>query len=658
MMLLLGVVVALGGPQPAPSSTSRALAATTFEARVVASTDDAEERATGSMYLNSSDLELTYDGSNQRVGMRWTAVTIPNGATISGAYIQFEAKETQSEATDLLIQGIAADNPTTFTSTNGNVSTRPRTTASATWQPVPWTLIGEAGANQRTPDLSAVIQEIVNRPGWASGNALAIIVTGTGHRTARAWDSKPAGAALLHVEYSTGPPPPNTAPSVNAGADLSVTPPAAANLDGTVTDDGLPNPPGTTTTLWSVDSGPGPVSFQNANAVDTQATFTLAGTYTLRLTATDGDLTSSDTTQITVPDAPPLAKLAVTPVLGSGPVTADASGSTDTDGTPIATYKFNFGDGSSVVGPQPSATATHTYAAGGTYTVTVTITDTAGLSATATKQVTIGPDAPPAAHLSVSPASGTAPLAVTADASASTDPDATPIATYTFDFGDGSAAVGPQASPVASHTYTATGTFTATVTVTDSAGGKGTASSSVSVAFPTGPMISVFAGYYDTHHHSFLQPKPSPWQGSPNAVFVGTPDSSSGGWDTSAVMITNSGSSALGGVLVTVDIGTKHYALWSAQTIPAGQSLVLAQTAFENFDGSDTSPAGCYGCNPNLCISSIVKTVPVVHVSIGGNTTNYQDTKQFLNTQGADKAGCPDTGGTRNDESETWQALG
>ena len=44
----------------------------------------------------------------------------------------------------------------------------------------------------------------MNRPGWASGNALALIVTGsgTGKRTARSFNGNPAGAALLHVEYS------------------------------------------------------------------------------------------------------------------------------------------------------------------------------------------------------------------------------------------------------------------------------------------------------------------------------------------------------------------------------------------------------------------------------------------------------------------------
>jgi PKD repeat protein len=638
-----------------------ALAGTTVERRVGSSADDAEEAATGGMYLNSSDLELVFDGSNQRVGLRFTGVTVPKGATILRAYLQFEAKELQSEATNLVVQGLAADNTTTFTTASGNVSTRARTTAAIAWSPAPWTLVGETAANQRTPDLSAAIQEIVNRAGWASGNALALIVTGTGHRTARAWDSKAASAPLLHIEYDTGPPPPNTAPTVNAGPDLTVTMPTAAALDGTVTDDGQPNPPAATTSTWSVDSGPGPVTFQNANAVDTQATFTTPGSYTLRLTSTDTELSNTDTTQITVLDGPPTAKLSLDRVVGPSPlsVTADASASTDTDSTPISSYTFDFGDGSPVVGPQPDATATRVYTSDGTYTVTVTVRDSAGLSATATRKVTVGTDAAPAASLSVAPASGTAPLNVTADASASTDTDATPIATYTFDFGDGTPKVGPQPGATAPHTYNTTGTFTATVTVADSAGLSSTASSTVTVSFPAGPAISVYAGYYDTHHPDHLQPKPSPWKGSPNIVFVGTADSgTSGGWDSSAVMITNRGGATLSGVLVTVDIGSDHFGLWSSQSIPSGQSLILAQTGFENFDGSDTSPAGCFDCDPKMCITDVVKTIPVVNVTIGGTTTHYQDTRQILNTQGADKAGCPDTGGTRNDESQTWQQIG
>lgn len=79
-------------------------------------------------------------------------------------------------------------------------------------------------------------------------------------------------------------------------------------LYGTVTDDGLPNPPGTVTVTWSKDSGPGPVTFGNANAASTTATFAAAGTYGLKLTASDGERSASAIVTVTVnlESAPPL----------------------------------------------------------------------------------------------------------------------------------------------------------------------------------------------------------------------------------------------------------------------------------------------------------------------------------------------------------------
>ncbi|MDG4554467.1 MAG: RHS repeat-associated core domain-containing protein [Candidatus Competibacter sp.] len=92
----------------------------------------------------------------------------------------------------------------------------------------------------------------------------------------------------------------NQAPQVHAGADQTITLPAAANLSGTVSDDGLPNPPGAVTIAWSKDSGPGTVAFGNAHVASTTATFGADGVYVLRLTANDGALPASDTVQVTV----------------------------------------------------------------------------------------------------------------------------------------------------------------------------------------------------------------------------------------------------------------------------------------------------------------------------------------------------------------------
>ena len=70
----------------------------TLEVRVAAGSDDAEEKASGSVSLTSTDLELVFDKSDQTVGMRFNAVTIPPEASIMGAYVQFQVDEATSVA--------------------------------------------------------------------------------------------------------------------------------------------------------------------------------------------------------------------------------------------------------------------------------------------------------------------------------------------------------------------------------------------------------------------------------------------------------------------------------------------------------------------------------------------------------------------------------
>ncbi|WP_417914069.1 CehA/McbA family metallohydrolase [Candidatus Electronema sp. JM] len=178
---------------------------TTVSARVATGSDDAEQQQTdGVVTLNSSDLELVYDTTttgNQYVGMRFANLGIPQGATITNAYIQFTVDEKNSGATTLTIKGQAADNAATFTTASNNVSSRPTTTASVSWTPAAWNTVGAAGADQRTPDLKDIVQEIVNRSGWSANNGMAIIITGTGERTAEAYEGAASQAAQLVVTY-------------------------------------------------------------------------------------------------------------------------------------------------------------------------------------------------------------------------------------------------------------------------------------------------------------------------------------------------------------------------------------------------------------------------------------------------------------------------
>src|SRR5262245_45202780 len=200
-------------------------ATATFEARTVSSTDDAEEFADHTMYIKSSDLELTEDSSNQTIGMRWTGLTIPQGAFISAAYIQFSSKESHSNTTNLVFKAQRADNAATFTSAAGDISSRLLGGAAVSWAPAAW-VSGATGPDQRTPDLKDLIQEVVSRSGWASGNALAIVMTGSGHRTAWAWDGDATQSPLLHVEYTTTAPvdlPPVAALTVSQLASPALT---------------------------------------------------------------------------------------------------------------------------------------------------------------------------------------------------------------------------------------------------------------------------------------------------------------------------------------------------------------------------------------------------------------------------------------------------
>jgi hypothetical protein len=175
----------------------------TLQVRVAADLDDAEERATGDVALTSRDLELTFDkGGNQTVGMRFNGITIPNGATITDAYLQFQVDETTSVATSLTISGEDKDSAIAFTNSFQNISSRPVTSASVPWSPAPWTTVGASGPDQQTPNIAPVIQEIVNRGGWTNGNSLVIIVTGTGERVAESYRGDPDGAPLLFAEYA------------------------------------------------------------------------------------------------------------------------------------------------------------------------------------------------------------------------------------------------------------------------------------------------------------------------------------------------------------------------------------------------------------------------------------------------------------------------
>ena len=179
------------------------------EVPVAASSDDAEEQSRPGHPVTTTRTVVSF-GTNYYAasGFRFAGVGIPPGKTITNAYVQFTSAADGAGTVALRIYGQNADQAAAFATAGSNITSRPRTTNSVVWNPPAWSA-SSRGSAQRTPDLSAILQEIVSRPGWALSNALAVIVMyepSSGAREARTYDGDPAQVAVLRAEWQEDAP--------------------------------------------------------------------------------------------------------------------------------------------------------------------------------------------------------------------------------------------------------------------------------------------------------------------------------------------------------------------------------------------------------------------------------------------------------------------
>ena len=168
--------------------------------------DDAEEYDAGNINLRGIDLDLgRMEGEEDSVvGLRFADIRIPKGARIEKAYLQFTAEDDSGEAnpTDLTIQAELSGYAEPFTRADYNISSRKWTQASIKWSPEPWDFAGQRSEKQRTPDLSSLIQEVIDQSDWQEGNALVLIISGSGDRDAISFESGGSRyAPMLHIEH-------------------------------------------------------------------------------------------------------------------------------------------------------------------------------------------------------------------------------------------------------------------------------------------------------------------------------------------------------------------------------------------------------------------------------------------------------------------------
>ena len=164
----------------------------TVNQRVGQSSDDADE---STVSITSSDLDF----AQSAVALRFTSLDIPQGVTITSAYIEFTAEASKSGFYSFTVEGVDVDNASTY-SNSQNLSSLTRTSASTTMTGNDaWTVDG----TYNSPSLTAIVQEIVDRSGWGEGNSMGFIFnTGTGDRDAYSYDNSPSKAPRLVVEYT------------------------------------------------------------------------------------------------------------------------------------------------------------------------------------------------------------------------------------------------------------------------------------------------------------------------------------------------------------------------------------------------------------------------------------------------------------------------
>jgi hypothetical protein len=179
------------------------LEVTIVEIPVTDTAQDAEEAGNedfaGYVTNSNADLEMgkwdtndTPDWGRIIVGLAYPDVQVPKGALILNAYLQFEVDEADETPTEMTIFGEDTENASLFPSDQDptdpastepvsfNISSRQKTAAAVVWDIPPWPTVSDRGVDQRTPDLKEIVQAIVDKDGWVSGNSLAFILEPSG----------------------------------------------------------------------------------------------------------------------------------------------------------------------------------------------------------------------------------------------------------------------------------------------------------------------------------------------------------------------------------------------------------------------------------------------------------------------------------------------
>ncbi|MBN1570929.1 MAG: hypothetical protein JXA73_24025, partial [Acidobacteria bacterium] len=347
-----------------------------------------EEADSSRLILMMAGSELDVSGSSRVYAMvraPQTTVTIGGDSELSGALVC----DNLSLSGNALLR-VAIDNQPPNVSAGSDQSiTLPQDTVE---------LNGTAADDGLPADILSVSWSRVSGPGSvvfddANSTATTAIFSSAGIYVLRltASDGQLTGSSEVTITVI----PQNLPPFADAGPDQIITLPAVAVLNGTAADDGQPT--GTLMVSWSKVSGPGTVAFSNPASAVTEASFSVAGEYVLRLTVSDSVLFVSDDITVTVKPENHA------PVVNAGfsqtitlPAQAQLSGQASDDGLPegssfVVTWSRIEGPGAAAFADIHSAATTVSFSTAGVYVLQLSATDGV-LTASSTVSVTVNPE--------------------------------------------------------------------------------------------------------------------------------------------------------------------------------------------------------------------------------------------------------------------------
>jgi len=172
--------------------------------------DGSAEQVINAQPVTASDTKIemgTFDsGTKSYVGFRFRNMDVLKKTNINRAYIQFTSFDVDSEATSLNVFGQNIDDAPPFQTGffySNNLFNRfnNKTSAQTTWTPSTWT--EDQKDNDTRVDVTGIVQELLNRGGWESGNDMVFLIEGNGKRDVHSHNTiDPEYSPELRIEYT------------------------------------------------------------------------------------------------------------------------------------------------------------------------------------------------------------------------------------------------------------------------------------------------------------------------------------------------------------------------------------------------------------------------------------------------------------------------